>query len=301
MSDPETERETNRSLFAKAMPAVFVLLWSTGYIGSKLGAPYAEPFTFLSVRFVCVAAVMALAILLTRAKWPAHGAAIVHSVVIGVLMHGLYLGGVFWSIAHGMPAGVSALIVGLQPLLTAIGASFALGERLSLRTIAALLVGIVGVALVLGPRFTLSATGITPATIAAVLVAVTAITVATIYQKRFVTELNLWIGGLFQYLGGLLLCLPLALLTETMVVDWTPTFALTLAWLVLVLSVGAVSLLMLMIRAGAVSRLATLFYLVPACTALFGFFLFGETLTVIQIAGMVVTSLAVAIAMRPQA
>lgn len=292
---------TRSALVTQAMPILFVVLWSTGYIGSKFGAPYAEPFTFLAVRFVFVVAVMTIAILVTRARWPSDRAALLHSIVIGMMMHGLYLGGVFWAIANGMPAGVSALIVALQPIVTAIGAALVLGERLSARTLVALVVGIVGVALVLGPRFTLSASGITPATIVAVVIAMTAISASTIYQKRVVTDLNLWVGGLFQYTGGFLVCFPLALLTETMVIDWTPTFALTLAWLVLVLSIGAVSLLMLMIRAGAVSRVATLFFLVPACTALMGFLFFGETLTLVQVAGMVVTSVAVAIAMRSKA
>lgn len=280
------------------IPSLFVLLWSTGYIGSKFGAPYAEPFTFLTLRFVAVIAVMGVAILVTRAKLPAGRGRIGHSVVIGMLMHGIYLGGVFWAIAHGMPAGVAALIVGLQPLMTAIAAAAGLGERLSLRTVAALAVGLVGVGFVLGPRFTLSAGGITPATTAAVLIAVTAISAATVYQKRFATDMNLWIGGLLQYSGGLVIALPVALLTETMVVDWSPTFIATLAWLVLVLSVGAVTLFMILIRAGAVSKLATLFYLVPAVTALMGFAFFGENLLPLQLFGMLLATLAVALAGR---
>ncbi|MEW5423695.1 DMT family transporter [Amorphus sp. 3PC139-8] len=297
----DIDRAAKRGLVTQAMPIVFVVLWSTGYIGSKFGAPYAEPFTFLTARFVLVSALMGLAIVVTRARWPSDRTALLHSVVIGMMMHGLYLGGVFWAIANGMPAGVSALIVALQPIATAIGAALVLGERLSTRTLIALVVGIVGVALVLGPRFTLSASGITPATIAAVVVAMIAISASTIYQKRVVTDLNLWVGGLCQYMGGFLVCLPLAAFTETMVIDWSPIFVLTLAWLVVVLSIGAVSLLMLMIRAGAVSRVATLFFLVPASTALMGFLFFGETLTIVQIAGMVVTSVAVAIAMRAKA
>ncbi|WP_156829286.1 DMT family transporter [Amorphus coralli] len=281
-----------------AIPSTFVLLWSTGYIGSKFGAPYAEPFTFLALRFAAVVAVMGIAILVTRAHFPDSRARIRDSVVIGMLMHGVYLGGVFWAIAHGMPAGVAALIVGLQPLMTAIAASVGLGERLSMRTLAALAVGLVGVGFVLGPRFTLSAGGITPATIVAVLISVVAISSATVYQKRFATDMNLWIGGLLQYAGGLAIALPVALLTETMVVDWTPTFILTLTWLVLVLSVGAVTLFMILIRAGAVSKLATLFYLVPAVTALMGFAFFGEDLLPLQIFGMALASLAVALAGR---
>lgn len=298
MSDRRPDGPASGLLVEWAIPSTFVLLWSTGYIGSKFGAPYAEPFTFLTLRFVAVIAVMGVAILVTRAKLPAGRGRIGHSVVIGMLMHGVYLGGVFWAIAHGMPAGVAALIVGLQPLMTAIAAAAGLGERLSLRTVAALAVGLVGVAFVLGPRFTLSAGGITPATTAAVLISVTAISAATVYQKRFATDMNLWIGGLLQYSGGLVIALPVALMTETMVVDWSPTFIATLAWLVLVLSVGAVTLFMILIRAGAVSKLATLFYLVPAVTALMGFAFFGENLLPLQLFGMLLATLAVALAGR---
>lgn len=298
MSDQPRPGGAPSLLVEWAVPSLFVVLWSTGYIGSKFGAPYAEPFTFLALRFVLVMAVMGLAILITGARFPAGRGRIRHSVVIGMLMHGIYLGGVFFAIAHGMPAGVAALIVGLQPLMTAIAAALALGEKLSPRTLGALAVGLIGVGLVLGPRFTLVSGGITPATIAAVVVAVIAISCATVYQKRFATDTNLWIGGLLQYTGGLIVALPMALLTETMVVQWTPTFIATLAWLVLVLSVGAVTLFMILIRAGAVSKLATLFYLVPATTALMGFLFFGENLLPLQIFGMVLASAAVALAGR---
>ena len=281
-----------------AVPMLFVVLWSTGYIGSKFGAPYAEPFTFLSLRFAAVIAVMGFAILVTGARFPTGRGRIRDSIVIGALMHGIYLGGVFFAIAHGMPAGVAALIVGLQPLMTAIAAALGLRESLSPRTLGALAVGLVGVGFVVGPRFTLDAGGITPMTTGAVVVAVIAISCATVYQKRFASDTNLWVGGLLQYTGGLLIALPVALLTEAMVVDWTPTFIVTLAWLVLVLSVGAVTLFMILIRAGAVSKLATLFYLVPATTALMGYLFFGENLLPLQIFGMVLASLAVALAGR---
>lgn len=281
-----------------AVPMLFVVLWSTGYIGSKFGAPYAEPFTFLSLRFAAVIAVMGFAILVTGARFPTGPGRIRDSIVIGALMHGIYLGGVFFAIAHGMPAGVAALIVGLQPLMTAIAAALGLRESLSPRTLGALAVGLVGVGFVVGPRFTLDAGGITPMTTGAVVVAVIAISCATVYQKRFASDTNLWVGGLLQYTGGLLIALPVAFLTEAMVVDWTPTFIVTLAWLVLVLSVGAVTLFMILIRAGAVSKLATLFYLVPATTALMGYLFFGENLLPLQIFGMVLASLAVALAGR---
>ena len=300
MSDRPPPGGPPRLLVEWAVPSLFVVLWSTGYIGSKFGAPYAEPFTFLSLRFVLVIAVMGFAILITGARFPTGRGRIRHSIVIGILMHGVYLGGVFFAIAHGMPAGVAALIVGLQPLMTAIAAALGLGEKLSPRTLGALGVGLVGVGFVVGPRFTLSAGGITPMTTVAVVIAVIAISCATVYQKRFATDTNLWIGGLLQYTGGLMVALPLAL-TEAMVVHWTPTFILTLAWLVLVLSVGAVTLFMILIRAGAVSKLATLFYLVPATTALMGFLFFGENLLPLQIFGMVLASAAVALAGRSKA
>lgn len=270
---------------AKFAPALFVLLWSTGFVGSKLGAPYIEPMVFLTLRFAAVLVLLGPLALLLANSWPARRLEIGHCIVVGMLVHGIYLGGVFWAIKQGMPAGTSAIIVGLQPVLTALTAVALLDETVSRKHWLSMAVGASGLALVLAPRFDLSGTGITPATIAAVLLAVFAISLGTVYQKRFAQGLDLLSSAVWQYVGALIVTAPLSFL-ESWRIEWSGELVFALAWLVLVLSVGAILLLMLLIREGAVSRVASLFYLVPVATTVESFFLFGETLSVGQIAGM---------------
>lgn len=278
-------------------PGVFVFLWATGFIGSRLTAPYAEPLSFLSLRFAIVAAILAVAGLVLRAPWPDRRTAF-HAVATGGLIHGGYLGGVFWSVWMGMPAGVSALIVGLQPLMTAVLAAPFLGERIGWRHWAGLFVGIAGVALVVWPKLTFDAVGITPATVAANVVATLSITIGSIYQKRFIPRLDLRTGNALQFLGACAVVLAGALLTERFAITWNADVVFGMVWLVFVLSIGAISLLYLMIRHGDVSRVAGLLYLVPAVTALIAFLLFGETLSPVQIAGMAVCAGAVMLVTR---
>ncbi len=289
--------ETANNLLTRAMPAVFVALWSTGYIGSKLGAPYAEPFTFLALRFVAVVAILVAVTLALGHKWSDRRSAL-HAMVVGVLVHGGYLGGVFWAIHRGMPAGISALIVGLQPIATAIIAGRVLGEPVTRRHWLGLGIGLVGIGLVVAPKLGIAGEGINGPTIAAVLAAMFSMTLGTIYQKRFATGAPFLSGIVWQYVGAFGFVGLAALLSESFAVVWSGEFVFALAWLVLVLSIGAISLLMLMIRKGAVSRVAALLYLVPAVTSLIAFFLFGETLTAVQLAGMALTVLAVALAGR---
>ncbi|MCW2309863.1 DMT family transporter [Rhodobium gokarnense] len=284
-------------LFAALAPAVFVLLWSTGYIGSRMGAPYAEPLTFLLIRFSIVTVLMAGLALAFRAPWPNRRGAL-HAVIAGILIHGLYLGGVFWAIDGGMPAGVAALIVGLQPVLTAIAAGPLLGEQVGLRHWIGLGVGLVGLGLVLGPKLDITDSGISLATIGPAVFATAAITLGTIYQKRFATATSLLAGGVYQYLGAGVVVGLGALMVEDFEIVWSGEFVFAMAWLVLVLSIGGVTLLMMLIRAGAVSRVASLFYLVPALTALIAWLLFGETLTLVQLLGMAITGLAIALVAR---
>ena len=291
MTEPPSSR---LSLLA---PTLFVLLWSTGFIGARLGAPHSEPLSFLTVRFAIVIALLLPIALAMRSKWPGlrnTG----HAVVVGVLVHGIYLGGVFWAIDRGMPAGVAALIVGLQPVLTALAAGLALGETVTPKHWAGLAIGLVGVTLVLAPKLDVANEGIGLATIIPTLVGTIGITLGTVYQKRFATGVDLMAGGVFQYIGALSVVGLGSLAFENFDIQWTGEFIIALAWLVLVLSIGAITLLMLLIRAGAVSRTASLFYLVPALTALVAFLLFGETLNWIQLAGMAVTTIAVALVAR---
>lgn len=280
-------------LLVQAMPGLFVLLWSTGFVSAKYGLPYAEPLTFLLLRFAMVVALMLPLALAMRAAWPQSARQLLHVAVAGVLVQGGYLSGVFCSIHLGMSAGVVALIVGIQPILTAFASALLFGERLRSRQWTGLVLGFGGVLLVVLGRSTLS--GITPATLALSLLALLSITAGTLYQKRFCGAVDLRAGSVIQFSAAGLVLLPLALAFETMQVHWTREFILTLAWLVLVLSIGAISLLFVLIRKGAATKVASFFYLVPPVTALMAYALFGETLNAIAAAGMVLTAIGVAL------
>ncbi|MCK6393143.1 DMT family transporter [Zoogloea sp.] len=271
-------------------PFLFVLLWSTGFIGAKYGLPFAEPLSFLSTRYVLVIAVMGLLALATRAPWPASPRQWLHIGVTGILVHAIYLGGVFMAIRHGLPAGITALVVGLQPLLTALGAGALLGERVLPRQWAGLALGFGGVGLVVAHKVAAAAS--TPALAAMLVPAVVAllgITAGTLYQKRFCPAFDLRTGAVVQFIPTLVLTLLVASQTETMAIEWTGQFVFALLWLVLVLSVGAISLLNLLIRGGSAVNVASLFYLTPPTTALIAWAAFGETLTGLALAGMGLT------------
>ena len=274
-------------MLLRVAPVLFVLLWSTGFIGSKLGAADAEPFTFLSIRFM-LAILLLLPVALLRGGlkggWRPRG----HAALVGALIHGGYLGAVFWAIRHNMPAGVAALIVSLQPILTSVLAGPLLGEKLSGRHWLGLALGLLGAVLIVGPRLGAAhlGSGIDAATISATLIGLLAITLGTLYQKRFATGIDLVGGAVWQYVGALAIVGAAALMFETRVVIWSPKFIFALAWLVLALSIGAILLLMLLIRQHAVSGVSGLFYLVPACTAIMAYFIFDERLTALQIVGM---------------
>lgn len=291
---------TGLTMLLRLAPVAFVLLWATGFIGAKLGAPYAEPFTFLSIRFLIVVPLMVVVALLWRATWPSAGGA-AHAVVSGALIHGAYLGGVFWAIDNGISAGASALIVGLQPVTTAVLAAPLLRERITPRQWTGLALGLLGVALVLLPKADLTSAGATPATVAACVLALLAITGGTIYQKRFGTGTNLMTGAVWQYTGALLVVGVASLLLETREITWHPDFIFALVWLVLVLSIGAVTLLMVLLRHADVSRVAALFYLVPAVVAVVAWAMFNETLGPLQLMGIVLVAVAVILASQPSA
>ena len=279
-----------------AIPALFVILWSTGFIGARLGLPHAGPLTFLSLRYSLACALLLLVALATRAPWPRRPAALGHYAVAGLLVHGVYLGGVFLGISLGVEAGVSALIVGLQPLLTAAFAGLLLGERVTGRQWTGLGLGLIGVALVLGPKLG-RGPGDAVGAVACV-AALLGITAGTLYQKKFCGGMDLRTGSVVQFAAAGLLTAPLALSFEETNVAWTGEFVFALLWLVLVLSLGAVSLLYLLIRRGAASEVASLFFLVPPCTALIAWPLFGEILGPLALAGMALTAIGVALASR---
>ena len=271
----------------RAVPVLFVLLWSTGFIGARLGVPHAPPLVFLALRYAAVIALMALVALVTRAPWPRGREAWVNIGIAGLLMHGLYLGGVFIAISQGLPAGVTSLVVGLQPLLTAVVAAGWLGDRLGGRQWAGLGLGFVGVALVVsrqlgGGAATVFSVGGLPAAV----LALVAITAGTLWQKRRCPAFDWRTGLVVQFIPALVATALAAVLTEPMQVHWTGEFIFALAWLVLVLSLGAITLLNMLIRAGTAVDSASLFYLVPPVTALVAWALFDERLTPLSLAGM---------------
>ena len=272
--------------FARFVPLLFVVLWSTGFIGAKLGLPDAEPLTLLSLRYAAVLLLMGAVVVLTRAPWPRTKRECMHIAVSGLLVHAVYLGGVFTAIRLGLPAGVTALVVGLQPVLTALGAGLFLHERVRPTQWAGLALGLAGVVLVVAHKV---GGGAVVALLAPAVLALVGITAGTLYQKRFCPSFDLRTGSVIQFLPCLLVTAFVAWRSETMVVHWTPAFLFALGWLVLVLSLGAVSLLNVLIRSGSAVNVASLFYLTPPTTALIAWAMFGETLTGLALVGMGLT------------
>jgi len=281
---------TQEKSLLKWVPVLFVPLWSTGFIGAKFGLPYAEPFTLLSIRMYLTLAAFLVLIRLYRAKWPDLRGT-VHSLAVGVLVHTSYLGGVFAAISAGMSAGLASLLVGLQPILTAVLAWTLMGEIVSPRQTAGLVAGLIGVAmvLILG-KSGQESIAYTSQTLLYTLIALLGITLGTLYQKRFCAGVNLLTGTFYQFLATSLVMSSLAFLFETRQVQWEPVFIITMLWLVLGLSVGAVLLLMRMIREGEAAKVASYFYLTPPVTALFAWILFDEVLTPWAIGGIFVTA-----------
>jgi drug/metabolite transporter (DMT)-like permease len=279
-------------------PLTFVFLWSTGFIGAKYGLPYVEPFTFLAVRMVFVVLIHVALVWAAGIAWPTRAEA-GHSVVVGLMVHGMYLGGVFTAISQGVPAGISALIPGLQPLLMATVANRWLGERVRPLQWAGLALGFAGVALVLHDR-TLVGSGTMLGWIASFL-SLVGITVGTLYQKRYGGRLDWRSDNLVQYTAALVFFGLCAFVFETRVIQWSGELIFALVWLVLVLSIGAVTLMYWIIRRSAAASFASLFYLVPAVTALMAYVLFGEKLDMLSIAGMAVCAVGVFIVNRAAA
>lgn len=277
-------KSEHQTLWVRSMPLLFVFLWSTGFVGVKFGLPYAPPMTFLALRFAFVIALMLPIALASGAPWPSSQQQFAHIAVSGVLVHAGYLSGVFLAIYFGMSAGLIALIAGLQPILTAFAAAPLLGERVSQREWLGLLLGLGGVALVVMEKVTLA--GLSPSALASAFVALLSITIGTVYQKRYCGAFDLRTGSVIQFVSAALVVLPFAIAVESLRVDWTGEFIFALAWLVIVLSIGAISVLNLLIRRGAATRIASLFYLVPPTTAVLAYCLFGETLSATALAGM---------------
>jgi len=290
-----------RQMAVAAMPLIFVLLWSTGFVGAKYGLPYADPFAFLAVRLALASALLAGLAALTRSPLPASRAQYRQAGIVGLMLHAGYLGGVFFAIGDGLPASVAAVVVSLQPVLTAALATKLLGEQLLAAQWAGLGLGIGGVALVLAPGVA-AATGagsFPPAAVGACFVALVAGTAGTVYQKRHGDEIPLLSGTAVQYAAAALALLLAAGASERMTIAWTATFIAALAWLVLALSLGAVLLLLVLLRRGSASSVSSLFYLVPPATAFETYLLFGERLPPVSLAGVALTAVGVALVLRP--
>jgi drug/metabolite transporter (DMT)-like permease len=279
-------------------PIVFVLLWSTGFIGSKYGLPYVEPLTFLMLRMILVVALMLPIAWIARARWP-NRQEVLHSVATGLMVHGLYLGGVFVAIAQGVPAGISALIPGLQPILVSTIANRWMGERVGPLQWLGLALGLIGVLLVLHDRSIIAA-GSVIGWIATV-VSLLGISLGTLYQKKFGGRIDWRTGNIVQYTAAGLFFAVGAFLFETRVVHWTPEFIGAMAWLVVVLSIGTVALMYWLIRRSPATGFASLFYLVPVVTALMAYVLFDERLDAISLVGLVICAVGVFLVNRAQA
>jgi drug/metabolite transporter (DMT)-like permease len=286
-------------LFDRFAPVVFVLLWSTGWIVARYSAQYADPLTFLSFRFGFAGLLLLGLALAAGAQFPKTRAQWLHALISGVFLHAIYLGGVWWAIRAGLPASVSALIAAIQPIATAMLAPAFLGERGSWSRSFGVALGLVGLVLVLWPK--LSAANIGAGSLAIIGVNILAMLGATagfFYQKRFLPIGDLRATASLQYAGALAVMLPAAFWLEPMHIEWNWTMILVLAWSVIALSIGAIWLLLTLIRHGEVSRASQLIYLVPPTAAVQAWLLFGETLNGVQIAGMALTAAGVAVASR---
>lgn len=281
-------------LAARAAPVLFVLLWSTGFIGTKYVINNADPLTYLAIRMAVVVCLMTIIAAIARPKWPDR-IGIAHSAVAGILVHGFYLGGTAIAIAHSIPAGLSALIPGLQPILTSTIANRWLGEKVTPVQWGGLLLGLGGVALILHNR---PMTGEAGLGWLASVVSLISITLGTLYQRRYCNHIDWRAGNLVQYVAVTIFFTAGAFLFEDRVVHWTREFLLALGWLAVALSIGSIGLLYWLIRHTAATSVASLFYLVPAVTALMAYLLFGEKLDALAIAGMAMCAAAVFVVNR---
>ena len=289
------------SLIARVAPLIFVVLWSTGFVLTRLTVGHVEPISFLAYRFpLAVLLLVVLSPFLNLKGMSKKN--MLHCMVAGAFIHAGYLAPIYWAVAHGLPAGVSALIVGLQPLLTAFLAALVLKEVITPRHWLALGVGLVGVALVLQPKFSFATLGgITPLTSGLGLLGCCSVAFGTVYQKRFATGLPLLTSVIWQYVGASLVVLVLAWLLEGFGFDQSPQAWFALMWAVVVISLGAFFMLMILLRDGSVAKVSTLIFLVPGTSALMTYVFFGEQLGLIQMLGIAVCSAAVVIVNRQAA
>lgn len=282
--------------FAPWIAPIFVIIWSTGFIVARYGMPHSEPITFLTMRFAGVLVFMVPIVLIWKAPWP-NRSQIIHIAIAGLLLQAGYLGGVWAAVKEGMSAGLSALIVGLQPVLTAWLAAW-LAERVSPKQWLGLFLGLVGVGLVVWAK--LSLIGLSVASLIYIVFALLSITAGTIYQKKYCSQFDLRTGSVIQFAASTLACMPLMFLFETRQIEWVPELIAALLWSILALSIGAISLLFVMIRNGEATRVTSLMYLTPPTTALMAWVLFGEPITWMIVLGIGITMVAVVLVNRSQ-
>ncbi len=290
----------------KAMPAVFVLIWSTGFIVAKYGLPYAPPLTFLAIRYVLSLVCFLAWIAIARVAWPRSRSQWLHLGMTGVLMHAGYLGGVWVAIKGGMGSGLTALVVGLQPVLTALWVSWIAsgdtnpndenGPRVTSRQWLGLTLGLGGLLLVVSRKFGIGHE-VTALTLGATVLALLSITAGTLYQKRFVKPTDVRTANFIQLAAAMLVTLPLTFF-ESQAITWNHHFVAALAWSVLALTLGGSSLMYLLIQRGAVTAVTSLLYLVPPTTALMAWALFDESITLSTLIGTALTALGVSLVLR---
>ena len=292
------EADRQRAL-VQAMPWVFVLIWSTGFVAARFGMPHSPPMSFLALRFALSLLCFIVWIVLARVEWPQGGAQWLHLAVVGVLIHAVYLGGVWSSVKAGIGAGTVALLVGLQPVLTALwSAATSAGSgqsRVSSRQWLGLLLGLIGLTLVVWRK--LGGGEVTVWNLSLAMFALVGITVSTLYQKRFVAACDVRSASAVQLLAAFTVTAPLAALEAEPIV-WHAHMVGAMAWSVLVLTLGGSSLLYMLLQRGAATRVTSLMYLVPPCTALMAWALFGESFTTLMLLGMFLTVSGVALVVR---
>lgn len=287
-------------MLLRMAPWIFVSLWSTGYIAMKFAAPFAEPFTFLAIRFALVVTVLA-PFILWSGHWLLSWRNAFAAMLVGMLLHGIYLGGIFWAIKAGLPAGIAAIIISLQPILSASLIAPVIGEKVEWRHWAGLLLGLAGATLVLLPQIDTHTVIIGAATLAMSLLSLTSITIGTTLQKTWFARLDVRATLLPQYVGATAVAALIAFAFEDREIAWSWEAIGALVWLVLVLSVGAISLFLMLLRRNEVWRTVSLFYLIPPLTATTAWLLFDERLVPLQLAGMAIVVLAMVLARPPQA
>ena len=291
-----TAAATARSAgWLRAMPAVFVLIWSTGFIVARYGMPYAPPLKFLAVRFALSLVCFGVWVALARVEWPKQRAQWGHLAVTGILMQAGYLGGVWAAVHAGMGAGLVALLVGIQPVLTAVWMSLN-GGRISGRQWAGLVLGFAGLVLVVSRKFGQGAE-VNALTMTLVVMALLCITAGTLYQKRFVAPCDVRSASAVQMAAALLVTLPFAAL-ESQGIEWNAYSGGAMAWSVLALSLGGSSLLYMLIQRGTATAVTSLLYLVPPCTAVMAWLLFSEPITLVTVLGIALTAVGVSLVVR---